>query len=73
MTDLERFIELYASVGIPLQPEAAMYPRFVPKDEADQMLYLTADETPKVIGYSQFYTWLRFDKEGKFIEQGIYE
>jgi hypothetical protein len=50
-----------------------MYPRFVPKDEADQMLYLTADETPKVIGYSQFYTWLRFDKEGKFIEQGIYE
>ena len=68
MTDLEKFVELYRSVGIELTPE--------PSNELGdgrKMLVLTAKETPKVTGYTSFYTEIYFDEHGKFVEQSVWE
>jgi hypothetical protein len=72
-TDLEKFIELYKSVGIELKPVV---------NEMDvkngyQYLEISNDEygtvTEKTTGYNGFYTRIYFDESGKFIQQGIWE
>jgi len=66
MTDLEKFIELYKSVGIDLPI----------RYEDDGMPFLKIkehDKNKKIIGYPWFYTDICFDKDGTFIEQGIWE
>lgn len=79
VTDLEKFVDLYASIGVPLTPEPVEHPY---TDDvfrgARQMLVLNTsnydgDKTPKVDGYSGFYTRIFFDQEGAFVAQGIWE
>ena len=73
--DLEKFIELYSSIGIPIEVS-----EFLPKDQepnenlqAKSFIKLEALEHPKLIGYISFYTKIFFDEKGKFISQGIWE
>jgi hypothetical protein len=72
-SDLEKFIELYRSVGMKLKP----FVNEQNKENGYQYLQIIADwddeETGKTIGYNGFYTRLYFDESGKFIQQGIWE
>lgn len=68
-TDLEKFIELYNSIGMPVKAEA--YSGNVGK--AKLIIKLTAQQYPKLIGYTSFFTEILFDDEGRFILQGIWE
>jgi len=65
-TDLEKFIELYKSVGIELKPKD--YDK-----KGSVFVVIEADDNEKTKGYFGFYTNIVFDKNGKFIEQGFYE
>lgn len=75
MTDLEKFIELYASVGIKLK--ATHYPegrRNVNHPTGSRALILAVDGTePLIDGYIYFMTEIVFDDGGKFVFQGIWE
>lgn len=64
VTDLQRFIELYRSVGIELVPETT--------DDGTPWLTLKEGD-PKVGGYLGFYTSIEFDKDGKFVQQSVWE
>ena len=72
MTDLERFKELYSSLGIEL---------IVNNDLSDnkqtiilsQGQYADQSMTKGFIGYSGFYSQIDFDLDGKFLEQGFWE
>lgn len=70
MTDLQKFIELYKSVGIDLVPTTYNH---------HQCLTLSTGETKinnaskTVGGYHGFETRILFDKDGKFLTQEIYE
>ena len=66
MTDLERFKELYASVGIPLQEQLSY------KSDRWELL-LEAKTHDKLMGYSGFYTQIDFTLNGQFIEQSVWE
>lgn len=65
MTQLQKFIALYEEVGIKLDQE-----KF---DDDSTLLTIQAKQCDKVVGYNGFFTDLRFDKDGNFIEQGIWE
>ena len=64
MTDLQKFKDLYASLGIEL--EIASY-----KDEIS--LSLEDGNQPAITGCPGLYTTIDFTKEGKFLRQGFYE
>ena len=64
-TDLQRFIALYKSVGIELEPEDFK--------DGSSSLVLEAGAHEKIDGYICFFTSIDFDKDGKFIEQRVYE
>ena len=64
MTDLEKFLELYRSVGI--EPE-------IEKKGDWTDLRLESDEKGKILGYSGFFTVITFDENGRFKDQGIWE
>jgi hypothetical protein len=73
MTDIEKFIELYKSIGIELRP---MKPKELGINDSfgEQVLQLTANGTNELIsGYSDFSTTLYFDNDGKFLVQMIWE
>jgi hypothetical protein len=74
-TDLEKFIELYKSVGIELKPSNKSNSGDSSADEYPDSVYLSLVEgiNEKIHGYTLFYTELEFTKEGKFIRQGIWE
>ncbi len=63
-TDLEKFVELYTSIGIPVAVE---------RNETGQWIELRADELPHIKGYNGFFTRIEFDANGKFLEQGVWE
>jgi len=68
MSDIEKFVALYKSVGIELTP--------IHQNDGEKnilVLRLEARVTPKVTGYSLFYTELVFDNAGQFIQQCVYE
>lgn len=76
MSDLEKFIALYASIGIAVD--------VVPDDRRDstnQIIKLEADGDyedgrkgkSKLIGYGCFFTEITFDADGKFLHQGFWE
>ena len=68
-TDLEKFIELYQSVGI--EPD-----RFDNEDGSTGLtLFAGEDEkdSDKLDGYIGFHTEISFDTDGKFIKQGFWE
>lgn len=64
MTDLQRFIDLYKSVGIDLKPE---------KIRDQYVIHLESGSNEKLEGYTFFYSNIYFDKNGKFLSQGFYE
>lgn len=66
ITDLEKFKELYTSVGV-------NFKIFGHHTTGAEQMRLTANETNKVSGFCGFETSIQFDEDGKFIEQGIYE
>lgn len=63
-TDLQRFIDLYASVGIKLTPKRTNDPQM---DEIE--LNLEPGKLPHLAGNA--YTTLCFDLDGKFTRQDI--
>ncbi len=67
MTDLEKFTELYHSVGIELEVEK--------RDLELQTIRLRADwiENSKFDGYYKCYSTITFDKNGKFVMQGFWD
>lgn len=70
MTDLERFIELYKSVGIELEAERTI------RDNGTlsfDVLTLVAQVTPKVGGYRDFLTQILFNIDGSFYGQDVWE
>jgi len=68
MTDLEKFIQLYESLGIELIPKNGS-----PFNPDNFYLYLNNGDNDKFDGYSGFYSDIKFDKDGKFIKQGFWE
>lgn len=67
MTDLEKFKQLYASVGITPDAEIDL------TTGKTRRLILEAGSDDKVVGYIGFVTCLAFDDDGKFIHQEIAE
>jgi len=70
-SDLEKFIDLYKSVGIELEVKKSE-----PPDEGVQMITIEVNEynmSKSITGYNGFYTNIYFDESGKFIQQGIWE
>ena len=65
MSDYERFVDLYKSIGIDIKQSKS-------DDKQDLYLTLTAYEGD-VDGYNCFYTEISFDVNGKFVKQGIWE
>ena len=65
MTDLQRFKELYLSLGIALQEER--------HDETSVVIELGQSVTPQFTGYGGCCSLVYFTNEGKFIEQGFWE
>jgi hypothetical protein len=68
MTDLEKFIDLYKSLGI----EITVYPG----DEGEVYFELFAGAfrgDPRLTGYGGFHTRVTFSADGKFMEQGFWE
>ncbi len=66
MTDMEKFIKLYASVGIKLKAE--YYGELT--DDGEMYLHMKVGYT-KITGASEMETWINFDKNGKFQNQFI--
>jgi hypothetical protein len=72
MTDLEKFIELYKSLGIELEPENIPFCPLT-KEEEHICIRLIEGENDKFTGYSSFFSTVEFDKKGKFLNQGFWE
>ena len=74
MTDLERFLALYESVG--LKPELATgsgSTNYQRKIHFEQKLLFTADNCEYTDGYYGFRYEVYFDADGKFVGHGIWE
>lgn len=71
-TDLEKFKELYKSIGIELivNIDNEKQQQFVRLSEG---AYTDAEATKGFAGYMGFFSEILFDMNGKFIEQGFWE
>jgi hypothetical protein len=65
MSDLEKFIELYKSVGIELTPDK--------EDDGLSLNLMEGEHKELVGGYMGFFTEICFDLDGKFVSQGVWE
>ena len=72
MSDLDKFVELYKSVGVDVKVYP-LYKREYGNIETGYKITLEADANEKVGGYSGFFTTILFDNNGGFICQNIYE
>ena len=76
MTDLEKFKELYDSIGVEyyfdLKESFAPGPSVLKRTSHLMFIYEDHDD-PKLAGYPGFYTRIEFSKKGKFIKQGFWE
>lgn len=64
-TDLQKFIDLYASVGIELKPE---------NTDRGYTIHIEGDHpSGKIDGYCMFYTKISFDFDERFLVQEIFE
>ncbi len=66
MKDIDRFVKLFKSVGLPICRNKADT-----ESSYEEYLTLCSGDT-KMIGYSGFMVDFNFDKDGKFIEGGIF-
>ena len=74
MSDLEKVIELYTELGIPpnvTQEEDGRY--VIIMKVADKKFEDNVTYSNKFVGYLNCYTDLIFDKDGKFVAQGIWQ
>ena len=65
MTDLEKFIELYRSIGIELEVKQEEFKL--------QTIYLHPTNGTKLDGFNGCFSSITFDKNGKFIMQGFWD
>lgn len=72
-SDLDKFIELYASVGIELRPEVENREGGTLPNTRIKLVLAEGVTDPRVIGYNQFITEIYFDEAGEFVGQGIWE
>ena len=73
MNDLEKIINLYNELGIPLninQEEDGRY--FFVLQVGDKKFSDGTTYSDRFVGYLNCYTDMIFDKEGKFISQGFW-
>ena len=73
MTDIEKVIELYNYLEIPLninQEDDGRY--FIVLKVADKEFSNEATYSNKFVGYLNCYTDMVFDKDGKFISHGFW-
>jgi len=77
MTDLEKFIALYASFGITLKAGPRDPPLPCHASEMPRREYVTQSVLlnghPMFVGYSGFYGEAFFDADGAFVGQGFWE
>ena len=71
MTDLDKFVELYRSLGIDVKVNATETGKDITLSESGGYDDMTTSDL--FCGYSGFYTVIRFDNNGKFTKQGFYE
>ena len=64
-TDLQKFVELYQSIGVDLEAFV------IAEAGTEQYLTIEAYGHPNITGLYGFYTCITFDKNGKFINQEI--
>lgn len=74
-TDLERFVELYASFGIHCKVRNGESGSEIILSEGVDFPECPDDLTKseKFGGYMDFFTSVEFDKNGKFVSQGFWE
>ena len=80
MTDLEKFIDLYKSLGVELKVENEN-PKGDNDDEEGFLFLILGDyysidnePNPKLMhGYGGFHSIIHFDANGKFIKQSFWE
>ncbi len=70
-TDLEKFIELYASFGIPLEVIQENNGQVIMLGES--VKHSKHGYSEKFNGYACFFSDVRFDENGKFVSQGFWE
>jgi len=71
-TDLEKFVELYESLGIELKPEH-FDGEYNEHYKVRPYSYIVMDERNGFGGYGGFSSTVMFDEHGKFTSQGFYE
>jgi len=69
MTDLERVIDTYNHLGIELSPEVRDTNIFITLGGQEEH----SNKSPKFCGYLFFYSYMKFDLDGKFICQSFLE
>lgn len=71
MTDLERFIDLYKSVGIELKVDVLENVRLAPYSDArGQVQHIDLEDAQHEGKFNGNYsTWIVFDLQGKFLYQ----
>lgn len=62
MTDLEKFKELYRSLGIELVEK---------EDLGELVLELSLEQSPKLTSHEGNHGYIHFDLEGKFLSQSF--
>ena len=67
MTDIEKFVDLYGSFEVKLEPEVV--------DFGNEFIVTLGADVNKAFkeSYNGFYSCVRFDKSGKFIAQSFLE
>lgn len=70
MTDLDKFITLYAELGIELHPQKLGEHTYYPNNTG-YVVELRAGSGFE--GYPGFVSLVYFDEQGKFMEQGFWE
>lgn len=74
MTDLEKFIELYKSVGVEVVARDANRRDADGNDEGERYeIKLHVNALAKIFGCTAFETVLFFDKDEKFLYQVVWE
>lgn len=77
MTDLEKFVDLYKSIGIecvvnnnPDKTKSILLCSHTIRSKPEQF---TLSNKNLFIGHLDFYSEITFDKDGKFVNQGFWE
>lgn len=65
MSDLEKFVELYKSVGVEVEVSDI--------GGGEKEIVLEAKTHEKLEGYNGFFTRIIFGKDGEFLSQAFYE